>query len=71
MKFTKIITVGIFILSLTISGFAQKSLPIVFAVLNDGKTIEPIAYVKDKKLFETVDGSTPSNEKRSFASRYF
>lgn len=71
-KFTKIITIGIFILSLTIGGFAQgKSLPIVFAVINDGKTIEPIAYVKDKKLFKTVDGATPANEKSSFAGRYF
>ncbi|MGI8670674.1 MAG: hypothetical protein ACR2J3_12645 [Aridibacter sp.] len=71
MKFTKIIAVGIVILSLTIGGFAQKTLPIVFAVLDDGKTIEPIAYVKDKKLFKTVDGSTPANEKRIFARKYF
>lgn len=68
----KILTVILFICSLTVGGFAQrKTLPIIFAVLNDGKTIEPIAYVKDKTLFKTIDGSTPVNEKRSFVSRYF
>ncbi len=71
MKFIKLITVGMFVLSLTIGGFAQKSLPIIFAVINDGKTIEPIAYVKDKKLFKTIDGASPANEKRSFTRRYF
>lgn len=70
---TKLLFIGLIIFSLTISNFAQKSqsLPIVFAVINDGKTIEPIAYIKDKKLFATIDGSTPLTEKQSFANRYF
>lgn len=72
MKFTKFILTGIFILSLSIGGFAQrKSLPVIFAVTNDGKTIEPIAYVKDKKLFKTVDGASSEKDLRSFSRSYF
>lgn len=72
MKFTKIILTGIFIFSLSIGGFAQrKSLPVIFAVTNDGKTIEPIAYVKDKKLFKTVDGASSEKDLRGFSRNYY
>lgn len=71
MKFTKVIAIGMLILSLSVGGFAQKSLPIIFAVLDDGKTIEPIAYVKENKLYKTVDGGTATNEKSSFTRKYF
>ncbi len=72
MKFTKFIITALFVLSLTVGGFAQrKSLPVIFAVVDDGKTIEPIGYVKDKKLFKTVDGASSEKDLRNFSRSYF
>lgn len=58
---------------LAMSGFAQKakSKPIIFALINDGKTVEPIAYIDKKKLFQTVGGDGPMNQLRSFERRYY
>lgn len=60
------LTVGLIILAS--SSFAQKpkpvansSKPIIFAVLNDGKTLEPLANVNKGKLSEPVDGGDDQN----------
>jgi hypothetical protein len=52
-----------------VSGPSRK---IVFAVLNDGKTIEPIGYVSSKgALSETVNGSGEAAALKSFSNSYF
>ncbi|HEV7700810.1 MAG TPA: hypothetical protein VGO43_11320 [Pyrinomonadaceae bacterium] len=44
---------------------------IVFAVLNDGKTLEPIGYVSKGRLSATVNGSDPKPQITSFARTYY
>ncbi len=60
------LTLSIFISST--SSFAQRTKPFVvspksmiFAVLNDGKTLEPLASVNKGKLSEPVDGADDQN----------
>ena len=60
------LTLSLFILAS--SSFAQKAKPvakssklIIFAVLNDGKTLEPLANVNKGKLSEPVDGADDQN----------
>lgn len=48
---------------------AEKS--IVFAVLNDGKVLEPIAHIEGGKLTETVDGSDESTLVKAFTDKYY
>lgn len=56
--------------------FAQKvaaktSRPIIFAVLNDGRNAEPIAYVNRGKLEAPVNGSDDSNIIAAFTKAYY
>lgn len=45
--------------------------PIVFAVLNDGKTLEPIAYINKGKLDAPVNGSDQTNIIAAFNRSYY
>jgi hypothetical protein len=45
--------------------------PIIFAVLNDGQMIEPIAHIENGKLTETVNGSDESNLIEAFNKIYY
>ncbi len=45
--------------------------PIIFAVLNDGQTIEPIAYVSGGKLSEPVNGSDEGSLVEAFNKTYY
>jgi len=49
----------------------QLGAPIIFAVLHDGGTLEPIAYVQNKKLETAVDGSTDEDILAKFHGTYF
>lgn len=50
---------------------AQNPKPIVFAVLNDGKTLEPIAYVSQGKLQAPVNGADESSMIATFNRTYY
>lgn len=43
---------------------------IIFAVINDGQTLEPIAYVENGKLSEPVNGSGEPAELSAFAKKW-
>jgi hypothetical protein len=69
-----------FSLLFSASVMAQKPKPkpavkaarsMIFAVLNDGKTLEPIAYINKGKLEAPVDGSDPSNIIAAFNRTYY
>lgn len=45
--------------------------PIIFAVLNDGQMIEPIAYVSGGKLSEPVNGSDEGSLVEAFNKTYY
>lgn len=45
--------------------------PIIFAVLNDGKTVEPLAYVNRGKLENPVNGSDDSGIVTAFGKSYY
>ena len=55
--------------------FAQKAKPaakpVIFAVLNDGKSVEPIAYVSNGKLEATADGGDAANIIAAFNKTYY
>lgn len=60
------------------SSFAQKPRPaakplkpMVFAVLNDGKSVEPIAYINKGKLETTVNGSDEKSVINAFSNSYY
>ncbi|HEX8367026.1 MAG TPA: hypothetical protein VF604_00530 [Pyrinomonadaceae bacterium] len=60
------------IINLSISAiFGQKASPIIFAVLNDGKTLEPIALVEKGKLVPASDGGDETKIKTQFAKIYY
>lgn len=76
MKYFRIknlFVVGIVITLFAVNGLAQraKSKPVIFALINDGKTVEPIAYIDNNKLFETVRGDGEQKQLRSFERRYY
>ena len=48
-----------------------KRLPIVFAVLNDGTTVEPIGYVEKGTLTAAVDGATEAPKLSAFHRAFF
>ena len=48
---------------------ASVPTPVIFAVLHDGKTVEPIALVKEKKL-SSIDGGDKADEK-PFGAKYY
>lgn len=49
----------------------QPVKPIIFAVLNDGKSLEPLAYVNKGKLEAPVNGSDPGNIVAAFNKNYY
>lgn len=73
--------VGVFAILTTLFSsflFAQKAKPaakpakqIIFAVLNDGGSVEPIAYFNKGKLEKTVDGGDDSSIIAAFNKTYY
>ncbi|HEX9963298.1 MAG TPA: hypothetical protein VGB00_20370 [Pyrinomonadaceae bacterium] len=60
------------IINLSMSAiFGQKPKPIVFAVLNDGKTLEPIALIEKGKLVPASDGGDELKVKTQFTKTYY
>jgi hypothetical protein len=51
--------------------FGQKPKPIIFAVLNDGKTLEPIALIEKGKLVPASDGGDEEKVKTLFTKTYY
>lgn len=45
--------------------------PIIFAVLDDGKTLEPIAQIEKGKLIETTSGESEPKEINSFVKTFY
>ena len=62
---------AISICSMSISAQKSAAKPIVFAVLNDGKTLEPIAYVNKGKLDPPVNGSDEQSIINAFTKSYY
>lgn len=54
-----------------VAALAQKARPIVFAVLNDGKALEPIAYIDKGKLAKPVDGGDDQKLIVAFNKAYY
>lgn len=50
---------------------AAKPKPVIFAVINDGKTIEPIGYIDGGKLIEAVSGSDDAKIITAFNKNYY
>lgn len=50
---------------------AAKLKPIIFAVVFDGKTIEPLAYIEKGKLTPPPGGDEESQKLKSFARTYY
>lgn len=50
---------------------AKQTKSIIFAVLNDGKMLEPIAYVNKGKLEATIDGSDDKSIIAAFNKTYY
>ncbi len=65
--------VVIVLFAMTGAAIAQKAVakPIIFAVLNDGKWLEPIAYVNKSKLGAPVDGGAEQNLISAFVKTYY
>lgn len=60
------------------TGYAQKAKPaqkpkktIIFAILDEGKSIEPIAFVNKGKLEPTANGSDEESVINAFAKEYY
>lgn len=73
----QLLTFSVIASLLSVSVFAQKKpavktpKPIIFAVLNDGKMLEPIAYVNKGKLETAVDGSDDASIIAAFDKSYY
>ena len=68
----KVLLCLLVLLSLTAPIFAQRGRkPVIFAVLNDGKTFEPIAYVEQGKLNGAIDGASDQKDLALFHKTYF
>ena len=60
------------LLSFAAPGFAQRGRkPIIFAVLNDGKTFEPIAFVENGNLIAAVGGDGEPQDIALFHKTYY
>lgn len=60
------------LLSIAAPVFAQRARkPIIFAVLNDGKTLEPIAYIEKGKLTAPVGGDADPKDLLVFTNSYY
>jgi len=80
MRKNKILSLLVLVLavgSMTFAAFGQKAKaktkpkPIIFAVLNDGKMIEPIAQVEKNKLTRAVGGDATTEKKKSFTDAFY
>lgn len=80
MKIGKFFASGILVAVFGFALFAQKpkpapaakaAKPIIFAVLHDGTTLEPIAYVNSGKLEPAVNGSDDKSLIREFSNSYY
>ena len=73
----KILAITFLLLFAAPFGYAQKRVAnpptkaVIFAVLNGGRTLEPIAYVIDKKLETAVDGASDEAILKAFHAKYF
>lgn len=59
------------LLAFSTAAFGQKAKPIIFAVLSDGKSLEPIAYVEKGKLAPPVDGGDDQQKIIAFNKTYY
>jgi hypothetical protein len=63
------------VLSVVCPIFAQKTTKtptkVIFAVLNDGKTLEPVAKVENGKLMQTVSGGDEAAVIKAFNKAYY
>ena len=50
---------------------AQSKKSTIFAILNDGKALEPIAHIENSKLTAPVNGSDDMSKKVTFAATYY
>ncbi|CAN5215868.1 hypothetical protein BH20ACI2_BH20ACI2_05270 [soil metagenome] len=79
MKRLNFLVVLVAVLLVSASVFAQKPkpapapkpAPIIFAVLNDGKMVEPLAYVEGGKLVQPVSGGEEPARLASFNRTYY
>lgn len=80
MKFLKIVSfatilIGLFFTQLDAQKAKPKPVakakPIIFAVISDGKTVEPIAYVENGKLVQPVSGGEEVAKLTSFNRQYY
>ena len=78
IQMLRLLVVSVLVLVCSWSGFAQKATPspksakpIIFAVLNDGKSLEPIAYVNKGKLEPPVNGSDEGSIIAGFNKLYY
>jgi hypothetical protein len=68
----KVLLCWLALLSFAAPMFAQRGRkPVIFAVLNDGKTFEPIAFVENGKLNGAIDGAAEQAEIISFNKTYY
>lgn len=72
----KTITPVLLILSLALPIFAQKTTTkpvtkVIFAVLNDGRTLEPLAKIENGKLMQTVSGGDEGDILKAFSKTYY
>jgi hypothetical protein len=78
MKFqtSKILWSGLILLTLVAPLWAQKNAKktpnkIIFAVLNDGRTLEPVAKIENGKLLQTVSGGDEGAILKAFSQTYY
>jgi hypothetical protein len=79
MNFRSLSAIAVFLAILVTASSAQKprprpatkARPIVFAVLNDGKIVEPIAYVDKGKLEQAIDNAAEAPKLSAFNRSYY
>ena len=77
-RFALSISLGLVLISSGSLAFGQKKnppakppKPIIFAVLNDGQTLEPIAYINGKRLENPVGGDSDQGIINAFSKVYY
>jgi hypothetical protein len=75
---TKLSLITVIVLSSILTAPAQKAQAkaaaprsIIFAVVDDGKRVEPIAYLQQGKLVESAGGDDTESVQTSFATAYY
>ncbi len=73
INFTVIFTCCLILLTTSFAIFAQKtgSVKTIFAVLNDGKTLEPIAFIDNGKLKEIGDNIVKAENRPDFVKIHY